>query len=500
MSSNTEPTLRHHLSNDPTVMVFEAIPANVKDMECSSPLLETDPKAATTQSANHCHETTTKKKKKNADDAGLYLVLVVATILMVCFNFIAFSYFLRPRQFSTHNHHTLRVVEETSGQAQERIQRQREWLEMVQQQQQFQPIGGVVIEEDRDVFYSRYNNRNADVKMGLQSATELTEDTFDKFLDEHPMAFINFYIPRHDAGLMLSYPNWQGLARKMQESQLPVGVGQVNCHAQASICRKQNIYRCPTMRWFEKPTDYLKSQTSEDDLVAFAKGKAEQMNGKLQVWGKKAGIDPFPEGWFVSKVGQPVPDWERQLFNGRDGQDMLRMFRPHYHRYDDKEQTIDYRFDLRPVETDSQVMDLTPDTYDQFLQDHDMVFVNFCKSNACQTLASPWEQFAQIAHDLHMPIGVGRMNCTAHHEFCRQTFGITVAPRVGWICRGVNQGYVSVGGSVGEILDFAMKQLDLDRISKPYVHRTFHKVGVATEGKYSGFIDSDPTGKIEKTT
>jgi hypothetical protein len=25
-------------------------------------------------------------------------------------------------------------------------------------------------------------------------------------------------------------------------------------------------------------------------------------------------------------------------------------------------------------------------------------------------------------------------------------------------------------------------------------------VGVATERKYSGFIDSDPTGKIEKTT
>lgn len=71
---------------------------------------------------------------------------------------------------------------------------------------------------------------------------------------------------------------------------MPVGVGKVDCMAEADLCREQKIMAFPTVRWYHdgKPIspDYKMDRTVQA-LTGFAKRKLE-MDEKFKEWDKKA--------------------------------------------------------------------------------------------------------------------------------------------------------------------------------------------------------------------
>jgi hypothetical protein len=117
------------------------------------------------------------------------------------------------------------------------------------------------------------------------------------------------------------------------------------------------------------------------------------------------------------------------------------------------------------MEADSQVIELTEESFGYFLKLNEMAFVNFCSPQCvwCQRLAPSWEQFAQITHENNMSVGVGRVNCTAHKDFCKQTQGILEFPTMRWYRSGVAQGPDYSGiRSIQGLVDFAKLRLEMD--------------------------------------
>jgi protein disulfide-isomerase len=80
-------------------------------------------------------------------------------------------------------------------------------------------------------------------------SVELTPETFKKLVtDTRDPWFIKFYAPwcHHCKDLA---PNWQGMARKMQQR---LNVGEVNCEAEKKLCKDLKIPGYPTVLFFRE--------------------------------------------------------------------------------------------------------------------------------------------------------------------------------------------------------------------------------------------------------
>ena len=71
---------------------------------------------------------------------------------------------------------------------------------------------------------------------------------------------------------------------------MPVGVGKIDCMAEADLCREQRIMAFPTLRWYQYgkfiAPDYKMDRTVQA-MMGFAKRKLE-MDEKFKEWEKKA--------------------------------------------------------------------------------------------------------------------------------------------------------------------------------------------------------------------
>jgi hypothetical protein len=79
------------------------------------------------------------------------------------------------------------------------------------------------------------------------------------------------------------------LAQWAKKEGVPIGVGKVDCMAQADLCREQKIMAFPTLRWYHEgepiQPDYKMDRTLQA-LQAFAKRKLD-MDEKFKDWEKK---------------------------------------------------------------------------------------------------------------------------------------------------------------------------------------------------------------------
>jgi hypothetical protein len=83
----------------------------------------------------------------------------------------------------------------------------------------------------------------------------------------------------------------------VKKENMPIGVGKIDCMAQANLCRKQKIMAFPTLRWFqngEAITPDYKMDRTVDALVGFAKRKLE-MDERYKKWQETAGNDEDAE-------------------------------------------------------------------------------------------------------------------------------------------------------------------------------------------------------------
>ncbi len=376
-------------------------------------------------------------------------------------------------------------------------------------------------------------------------AVELTEETFESFLTEHSTVFVNFYVTWCNSDEM--YPMWQAFAQKVQKTQMPIAVGQVNCNTQLKLCARHTLMRFPTLQWFDKLTGFAKGDIrntpgfyqvpscrksyleslpalqgldkpvdttealSVDYLMSFAKRKVNDTEEHMQ---------GFSKGAVRQQVHRPNNGYHDVTIyltpaNHRNGKGSFRLT-PYYANV----QTTKLVFDLKRVEAQPppQVMELTDQNFEKFVQDHDMAFVNFCCFTPdcvwCQQLAPSWEQFAHIiAHDTHLPMmAVGRVNCTAHVEFCEQTHDIHVQPTIRWFLGGMAQAPDYSGShSIQGLIDFAKAKLEMDEKFNDWnknaaEEETLPKISVLPERsrgleESSGYIENlDNVANMAKTT
>eukprot|EP00521_Asterionellopsis_glacialis_P007318 CAMPEP_0195282160 /NCGR_PEP_ID=MMETSP0707-20130614/1159_1 /TAXON_ID=33640 /ORGANISM="Asterionellopsis glacialis, Strain CCMP134" /LENGTH=481 /DNA_ID=CAMNT_0040341113 /DNA_START=58 /DNA_END=1503 /DNA_ORIENTATION=- len=121
------------------------------------------------------------------------------------------------------------------------------------------------------------------------AATELKKDNFHEFVKAHDMAFVDFYAPWCVWCQRLA-PTWEKFAQEVEDEDMPVGVGKVDCVTEAVLCRELRIMAFPTLRWYHNAEpiapDYKMDRTV-DALIGFAKRKLE-MDAKYKEWEKKA--------------------------------------------------------------------------------------------------------------------------------------------------------------------------------------------------------------------
>ena len=74
---------------------------------------------------------------------------------------------------------------------------------------------------------------------------------------------------------------------------MPIGIGKVDCVAEADLCREQKVMAFPTLRWYHAGEavmpDYKMDRTVQA-LVGYAKRKLD-MDEKYKEWEKKAGAN-----------------------------------------------------------------------------------------------------------------------------------------------------------------------------------------------------------------
>lgn len=99
----------------------------------------------------------------------------------------------------------------------------------------------------------------------------LTDETFDSYIQEHDVIFVDFYAP-WCAWSQRLLPTWDKFASKA--SKLPMFVAKVDCVEHAETCRNQKVMAFPTLRWYQNGVpiapDY-KMERTVDALIKFSK-------------------------------------------------------------------------------------------------------------------------------------------------------------------------------------------------------------------------------------
>jgi protein disulfide-isomerase-like protein len=137
-------------------------------------------------------------------------------------------------------------------------------------------------------------------------AVDLTAENWDEFMKENELAFVDLFAPWCVWCQRLA-PTWEKFAQEVKNEKMPIGVGKVDCMAEADLCRNQKVMAFPTIRWYQKgepiSPDYKMDRTVQA-LTGFAKRKLE-MDQKFKDWDKKA-----------AEVGEPEEEREnkRKLF------------------------------------------------------------------------------------------------------------------------------------------------------------------------------------------
>ena len=120
-------------------------------------------------------------------------------------------------------------------------------------------------------------------------AVDLTSENWDEWMKENELAFVDLFAPWCVWCQRLA-PTWEKFAQEVKGENMPIGVGKVDCMAEADLCRNQKVMAFPTIRWYQNgeaiSPDYKMDRTVQA-LTGFAKRKLE-MDQKFKDWDKKA--------------------------------------------------------------------------------------------------------------------------------------------------------------------------------------------------------------------
>lgn len=143
--------------------------------------------------------------------------------------------------------------------------------------------------ETREVKHQEHRETLEDLHENGVHVTPLnSKEEFFDWLDEHEMAFVNFFAP-WCMWCQRLHPTWEKFAEEIERQGMPVGVANVDCVRNVETCRNVGIQAFPNLRWYEggkfiEPP--YKSDRTVSALVAFTKRKLD-LNAKFKDWSSK---------------------------------------------------------------------------------------------------------------------------------------------------------------------------------------------------------------------
>jgi len=149
----------------------------------------------------------------------------------------------------------------------------------------------------------------------------------------------------------------------------------------------------------------------------------------------------------------------RRIFSGRNRE--VRKVQQDTHR-----QTLQEMHD----EEGKHVINLDDSTYDQFLEAHEMAFINFYAPWCiwCQRLHPTWEMYAREVYKLNMPVGVANVNCQDNNRLC-QTARVMAFPTVRWFHGGQAESPdYRQDRTLNALVSFTNRKLAMDEKYKKY--------------------------------
>lgn len=144
----------------------------------------------------------------------------------------------------------------------------------------------------------------------MSSTIDLTQENFQAWLAAKQFAFVDLYAPWCVWCQRLA-PVWERFAKEVETTNLPVGVGKVDCMAQADLCRTEKVTSFPIMRWYQNglpiAPDYKMDRTV-DALLAYAQRKVETYSdaGQALEYVSREGI--FDKGYEWPQEAGATPE------------------------------------------------------------------------------------------------------------------------------------------------------------------------------------------------
>lgn len=115
---------------------------------------------------------------------------------------------------------------------------------------------------------SKEKENMSDIPEPVNGLTELTEDTFDKFI-ANGRHFVKFYAPWCGHCQKLA-PTWEQLAQSLEYDK-NVAIAKVDCTQHRSVCNQFEIKGYPTLLWIEdgKKIEKYQGQRTHEELKSF---------------------------------------------------------------------------------------------------------------------------------------------------------------------------------------------------------------------------------------
>lgn len=121
-------------------------------------------------------------------------------------------------------------------------------------------------------------------------------------------------------------------------------------------------------------------------------------------------------------------------------------------------------------ENGEQAVELNPDNFKSYVEQHEMAFIDMYAPWCiwCQRLHPTWEKFAEKVHELHMPVGVGKVNCVVHSKLC-QDLRVMAFPTLRWYKNGeaILPDY-KMDRTVDALVAYARRKLDMEQKYKDW--------------------------------
>lgn len=159
------------------------------------------------------------------------------------------------------------------------------------------------------------------------------------------------------------------------------------------------------------------------------------------------------EKWQISDDGAT------RLFSGRNREQRAV-------RHEEHDRTLEEMHE----EDGEHAFELDKSNMENWLKTHEMAFIDFFAPWCvwCQRLAPTWEKFAKEIHDLKMPVSVGKVDCMAEVDLCREQ-KVMAFPTLRWYenSKPITPDY-KMDRTVSAMVGFAKRKLEMNEKFKDW--------------------------------